>query len=207
MSTRRLPSTFVGRILASAGALALLFQLSAAPASARDEVSKFEKKFVEVVPGKIYRGLQPGDKEDYEYLRKAGIKTHLNLRKYLWWQERSMRKKAEAEGFLYRHAGMPTLWNEPHDPEVEQALSDLNDPALQPIYIHCRLGKDRTGMVVALYRVLYEQWSPCPAWKEWKSFGYLAWNDGLKDYFEKRLRRETNITDFDPHFEVGHCDR
>jgi len=206
MSTRRLP-TSTGRILTSVAALALFFQLGADSVSARDEVSKFERKFVEVVAGKIYRGLQPGDTEDYAYLRKMGIKTSLNLRKYLWWQERSRHKRTEAEGFLYRHAGMPTLWMEPKDPEVEAALGALNDQSLQPIYVHCRLGKDRTGMVVALYRVLQQQWSGCRAWKEWKSFGYLAWNDGLKDYFEKRLRRETTITDFDPKFEVGHCDR
>jgi len=35
----------------------------------------------------------------------------------------------------------------------------------------------------------------------------LPWNDGLKDYFEKRLRKATGITDFDPNFDVGRCDR
>jgi len=155
MNTRGLP-TCIRSIVASSAALVLLLQLSAEPASARDEVSKFEQKFVEVVAGKIYRGIQPGDDEDYEYLRRMGIKTHLNLRKYLWWQERGLHKRAEAAGFLYRHTGMPTLWNEPKDPEVEEALGDLDDPSLQPIYVHCRLGKDRTGMLVALYRVLYQ---------------------------------------------------
>jgi len=206
MNTRGLP-TCTRSIVASSAALVLLLQLSAEPASARDEVSKFEQKFVEVVAGKIYRGIQPGDDEDYEYLRRMGIKTHLNLRKYLWWQERGLHKRAESEGFLYRHTGMPTLWNEPKDPEVEEALGDLDDPSLQPIYVHCRLGKDRTGMLVALYRVLYQKWNGCSAWKEWKSFGYLPWNDGLKDYFEKRLRKATGITDFDPNFDVGRCDR
>ena len=82
MNTRGLP-TCTRSIVASSAALVLLLQLSAEPASARDEVSKFEQKFVEVVAGKIYRGIQPGDDEDYEYLRRMGIKTHLNLRKYL----------------------------------------------------------------------------------------------------------------------------
>ena len=206
MSTRTLPA-LTRKALASSAALVLLLQLSTDSASARDHVSKFQRKFVEVVAGKIYRGVQPGDEEDYQYLREMGIKTELNLRKYLWWQEHSLHKKAEAQGFLYRHAGMPTLWSEPKDPEVEAALGEMNDPALQPIYVFCRLGKDRTGMVVALYRVLYQQWSGCRAYKEWKSFGFKEWNDGLKDYFEKRLRKETTITDFDPNFAVGHCER
>jgi protein tyrosine/serine phosphatase len=206
MNTRRFP-TFTGRVAASGAVLTLLFQLSAVPASARNDVSKFERKFVEVVPGKIYRGIQPGDEEDYVYLRRLGIKTQLNLRKYLGWQERGLHKKAEAEGFFYLHTGMPTLWNEPKDPEVEEALGSLNDPSLQPIYVHCRLGKDRTGLIIALYRVLYQQWTACTAWKEWRSFGYLPWNNGLKDYFEKRLRKETRIAGYDPDFDVGRCSR
>jgi protein tyrosine/serine phosphatase len=206
MNTRVIP-TFTGKFAASCAALTLLFQLTAVPAAARDSVSKFERKVGEVVPGKIYRGIQPGDEEDYEYLRKLGIKTHLNLRKYLGWQERDLQKKAVAEGFLYRHSGIPTLWNAPKDPEVEEALGDLNNPSLQPIYVHCRLGKDRTGLIIALYRVLYQQWNACTAWREWKSYGYLPWNSGLKDYFEKRLRKETQIAGYDPDFDVGRCSR
>ena len=206
MNTRRFP-TFTGRVAASSVTLTLLFQLNAVSVSAGDGVSKFERKFVEVVPGKIYRGIQPGDEEDYEYLRKLGIKTQLNLRKYLGWQERGLHKKAEAQGFFYKHTGMPTLWNEPKDPEVEEALGTLNDPSLQPIYVHCRLGKDRTGLIVALYRVLHQQWTGCTAWREWKTLGYLPWNNGLKDYFEKRLRKETQIAGYDPEFDVGRCSR
>ena len=204
MNTKRLPSS-TAKFLASSVALALAVQLSADTASARGSVRKFDRKVVEVAAGKVYRGIQPGDEEDYEHLRKLGIRTQLNLRKYLWWQERSQHRKAEAHGFLYRHAGMPTLWNRPKDREVDEALRELNDPSLQPIYVYCRLGKDRTGFIIALYRVLDQQWTPCAAWKEWKSFGYLAWNVGLKEYFEKRLRKETQIADFDPNFKVGRC--
>jgi hypothetical protein len=195
------------RVLASCAALALVFQLSTETAAARDEVSKFQRKFIEVTVGKIYRGIQPGDEDDYAYLKSQGIRTTLNLRKYLKWQEKGLHKKADAHGFLYRHTGMPTLWMEPKDEDVDEALRDLNDPALQPVYVHCRLGKDRTGMLVALHRVLDEHWTPCAAWKEWKSFGYLPWNDGLKDYFEKRLRNEPLIADYDHGFKVSHCSR
>jgi protein tyrosine/serine phosphatase len=203
MSINRL--SFATRVLASTAAIALVFQLNTEPASARDSVSKFQRKFVEVTAGKIFRGIQPGDEEDYEYLRIQGVRTTLNLRKYLKWQEKNLHEKADAHGFFYRHTGMPTLWNEPKDAEVDEALHDLNDPALQPIYVHCRLGKDRTGLIVALHRVLDEQWTPCDAWKEWKSFGYLPWNDGLKDYFEKRVRTDPQIPARNPLFKVSNC--
>src|SRR5262245_55609122 len=121
MNTSRIP-TFTGRVAASSVALTLLLQLTGVSISARDSVSKFERKVVEVVPGKIYRGTQLGDEEDYQYLRKLGIKTHLNLRKYLGWQEQDVHLKAVTEGFFYRHAGLPTLWNQPKDREIEEAL-------------------------------------------------------------------------------------
>ena len=123
MNTRK-RLTFAGRVLASTAALGLALQLSAASASTHDNVSKFQRKFVEVVAGKIYRGIQPGDEEDFQYLKSQGIRTTLNLRKYLKWQEKGQHKKADAQGFLYRHAAMPTLWMEPKDPEVDQALHD-----------------------------------------------------------------------------------
>src|SRR5262245_65821478 len=106
MNTRRFP-TFTGKVAASCAALTLLLQLTAVPASAGDSVSKFERKFGEVVPGKVYRGIEPGDEEDYDYLRKLGIKTQLNLRKYLWWQEHDMTKKAVAADFRSRLSGLP----------------------------------------------------------------------------------------------------
>jgi hypothetical protein len=61
-------------------------------------------------------------------------------------------------------------------------------------------------MIVALYRVLYEKWDGCDAWKEWKGLGYKPWNSGLRIYYEKRLRTETNRPNFDPKFSVSRCD-
>lgn len=202
MVAKRFPRLTAG-VMAVNVVLALAVQLSASASSS--DLSGFEKKFVEVVAGKIYRGIQPGDEDDYQYLKQKGIRTQLNLRRYLKWQEADLRERADVEGFLYRHAGMPTMWSEPEDPEVTEALTYLGDESLQPIYIHCRLGKDRTGLIVALYRVLHQNWDACAAWKEWTSFGYKPWNSGLRIYYEKRLRKETQIPNFSPDFDVDRC--
>ena len=194
-----------GRVFMCAAALTVAVQLGPEPRAASGGVSSFEKKFIEVIAGKVYSGIQPGNDRDYAFLKSRGIKTLLNLRKYLFWSERTMHERATAHGFLYRHAGMPTLWTRPKDPEVEEALSALADAELQPIYVHCRLGKDRTGMIVALYRVLYQKWDACDAWKEWKSLGYKPWNSGLRKYYEQRLRTETDRTSFNPQFSVSQC--
>ena len=204
MITSRFPR-FTRELLASCAVLTLALQLGAESTSARETVSNFEKKFVEVVAGKIYRGIQPGGDDDYAYLANRGIRTQINLRKYLGWQERDMHEESETHGFFYRHAAMPTMWMTPTDPEVAEALGYINDPSLQPVYVHCRLGKDRTGMIFALYRVIYQHWDACTAWKEWESFGYKPWNSGLRQYYERRLRRETHIPNYDPDFKVSRC--
>lgn len=42
----------------------------------------------------------------------------------------------------------------------------------QPIFIHCAHGNDRTGLVVALYRILYENVSPTDAYEEMHNLGH-----------------------------------
>ncbi|MGZ3721881.1 MAG: phosphatase domain-containing putative toxin [Bdellovibrionales bacterium] len=49
-----------------------------------------------------------------------------------------------------------------------------------PLYIHCEHGKDRTGLIVALYRIRYEGWSTDLAYKEWQDLGHSGFGN---DYF------------------------
>lgn len=50
----------------------------------------------------------------------------------------------------------------------------------KPILVHCQHGEDRTGLVVAAYRVKYNDISVEDAWKEALKFGYRNWlNFGL----------------------------
>jgi protein tyrosine/serine phosphatase len=42
----------------------------------------------------------------------------------------------------------------------------------QPVYIHCEHGADRTGLLIALYRVYYENWDPQLAYAEWVKYGH-----------------------------------
>ena len=41
--------------------------------------------------------------------------------------------------------------------QVDKALAILSDPAKRPILVHCKHGEDRTGVVVAAYRVEIEK--------------------------------------------------
>jgi protein tyrosine/serine phosphatase len=64
--------------------------------------------------------------------------------------------------------------------EVEKTL-DLIQAAEKPLLVHCEYGEDRTGLVIAAFRVRFCSWSKESAWSETKDFGYRGWpfNHGL----------------------------
>lgn len=101
-----------------------------------------------VAPG-IYRSGQP-TKEGFAELEKNGLKSVLNLRSY-------NSDDDEAEGTslnLYR-----IKMNAGHikDDDVIEALKILKDSP-KPLLIHCWHGSDRTGTIVAMYRIIFEDW-------------------------------------------------
>ena len=62
----------------------------------------------------------------------------------------------------------------------------MSDPLNQPVYVHCALGQDRTGVVVAAYRMDVDGWSFEDAEKEMQSFGFndtwIHLKKSLKNY-------------------------
>lgn len=74
----------------------------------------------------------------------------------------------------------------PKNRQVAVALSILKrEPA--PIYIHCRHGHERTGFVIAAYRMQVCGWTFADAYKEWKDMGChwlwrLFWKKELRKY-------------------------
>jgi len=59
-----------------------------------------------------------------------------------------------------------------HDDLVLHALRIMADPANRPLLIHCQHGADRTGAMVALYRVVVQGWSKADAIREMNKGGY-----------------------------------
>jgi protein tyrosine/serine phosphatase len=133
-----------------------------------------------VAPG-IYRGPAPAAAEDYRQLKSLGINTLLDVRKFRRRQFEEERRCAHAHGMHYKN--IPLAYHPQLDGSAERVFGALTDPRLHPIYIHCELGRDRTGLIIGLYRVRCEGWSMTSAYAEMKRFGFRSFFRGLERYF------------------------
>jgi len=119
----------------------------------------------EVAPG-LYRGGQPSA-DGVAWLKSIGVKTVLNLRHY---HGDSEKQAVESVGLRYERIAM-TSRDQPTPEQVARFLAIVRDPALRPVYVHCEHGVDRTGAMMAVYRMEDEGWSNADAYAEMESFG------------------------------------
>lgn len=132
----------------------------------------------------IYRGGQP-TVEGLKSLAKLGVKTVIDLRAS---EQLDEKKQVEALGMKYLHFSMPAL-SAPPDERVAEVLKVLEDPTAStnwPVFIHCMRGKDRTGLIVACYRIKHQGWDNQKALEEAKQHGLsrLEWRmqQYIRDY-------------------------
>jgi tyrosine-protein phosphatase SIW14 len=73
-------------------------------------------------------------------------------------------------------------------PEREDVLAFLKvvaDPHNQPVFVHCQHGADRTGMMVAAYRIIDQNWSDDDALKELPAFHFHPVFGEMKELLKK----------------------
>lgn len=117
-----------------------------------------------VAPG-VYRGAQPG-KSGYATLKAMGVKTVIDLRT-------TASEKSEVEAAGMKAVAIPMeMSRDGLKEKVDRVVALMADPANQPVYVHCRHGQDRTGIVVAAFRMKEQGWSLEDAEAEMQSFGF-----------------------------------
>jgi protein tyrosine/serine phosphatase len=118
----------------------------------------------------VYRGAQPTP-EGFNYLSQLGVKVVLDLREQ---RERSASEErlVTAAGMRYVSVPMSGL-TPPTQAETDKILALLEDPAAGPVFVHWKRGADRTGAVIAAYRIDHEKWDNAKALKE-------AMTDGMR---------------------------
>ena len=58
------------------------------------------------------------------------------------------------------------------DEDVVKFLRIVSTPSMQPVLVHCKHGADRTGMMIAIYRITHDGWSKQKAIDEMIEGGY-----------------------------------
>ena len=141
----------------------------------------------------LFRGAQPSA-EGMRALERMGVRTVVNLRVTGSDREELLGTRLEHEHISFKP------WH-PEDKDVAAFLRIVTDPARRPVFVHCRHGADRTGMMVAIYRRVVQGWSAEDALAEMTEggFGFHPVWDDLLDYVREldgaRWRRELGLPD------------
>jgi len=125
-------------------------------------------KFIEVTPH-LYRGGQPTE-DGFQSLARMGIDIVIDLR-----GSRS-RERDLVTKLGMRYEAMPWHCPRPKDQVFARFLLLLRSNPTRKVFIHCRLGDDRTGMMIAAYRMAEQGWTAQQAMREMKSLGFAPWH-------------------------------
>jgi protein tyrosine phosphatase (PTP) superfamily phosphohydrolase (DUF442 family) len=136
----------------------------------------------------LYRSAQP-TLQGFKNLGQLGIQTVVNLR-----GGDDDGRAAQELGFRFESVPLSAAYVR-HDSNI-QVLRLLGQAERRPILVHCQHGADRTGMICALYRMVYQGWDRAKAIEEMRKGGYgfhAIWY-GLVDYLDRvdveALRRD-----------------
>ena len=130
----------------------------------------------------LYRGGQPS-RQGFESLAKLGVKTVVDLR-IPEGQSHWEKKTVEALGMHYihipLHGGVTPTQN-----DIDRTFAILLDSAQWPVFVHCREGKDRTGMIIACYRISHDGWTNIRALAEAKSYAFREIKPAMENYIKQ----------------------
>ncbi len=126
----------------------------------------------------LYRGSQPSLNELSE-LKKLGITTVIDLRAESPQTAEQERIRVEALGLRFQRIPIGGFSN-PKDSDLIDFFQVVRDSPSQTVFVHCEFGKDRTGVMIAAYRIAFENWSSNQALSEMMQFGFnSAWHPSM----------------------------
>jgi len=161
------------KLMVAVLSVALLGGCDPRKGSARNALANFGK-----VNDALYRGAQP-DLDAMRQLNALGVRSVINLRMPddVWAGEAAA---AAAGAMTYTNIPLPSL-AAPTDEQITRVLAAIL--ALpKPVFVHCQFGCDRTGMVIACYRIQQDRWGNAEALKEAEAYGLSPFEVGKRAY-------------------------
>jgi tyrosine-protein phosphatase SIW14 len=117
----------------------------------------------------LYRGAQPLP-GGYDELQRMGISIVIDLNNR-GNESRDERRAVESRGM--RYVSIPTSsYSGPTLDQIAEFLSLLRDSPARKIFVHCKYGADRSGVMIAAFRMTQEHWTPDQAMAEMLSFHF-----------------------------------
>jgi tyrosine-protein phosphatase SIW14 len=130
----------------------------------------------------LFRGAEP-DQRCLGHLAALGVRTVVNLRDE---KDASEDEKEVVLALGMRYANMPMSgFDRPSATDVKRVLAFIGASGNQPVFLHCKRGRDRTGVVVAAYRVTNDGWAAEKALVEAEDFGLAWWQFRMRRFIRE----------------------
>jgi len=137
------------------------------------------------VDARLYRGAQPSA-EGFRYLAQLGVKVVVDLRGP-GRRSRAEERTVTAAGMRYVHVPMSGI-APPSEAAMASVLGVVEDGTAGVVFVHCRRGADRTGTVVAVYRIDHDRWDSARALREARLHGMGFFQVARRRYI-RRFRK------------------
>ena len=142
----------------------------------------------------LYRGAQPTS-EGLRSLAARGVQVVVRLS---LGEEGGATEAADVRALGMEPVTLPwSVEGEPDRDEVRLFLQVVGDPRHRIVFVHCKRGADRTGVMIAMSRIAFDGWTPERAMQEMRGFHYhdlFHWHlRALVQAFPERLRLDSAL--------------
>jgi tyrosine-protein phosphatase SIW14 len=166
----KLVHTSVLAVAVSLSAFAVPVSAQPGITAAAVDVSKIRIDNFGRIDANYFRGGQP-EGRDYADLAALGVKTIVNLTS----DDAQANEQSSARGAGLKYFQIPmTTHTAPTDAQLAEFFRIVNDPANQPVYVHCVGGRHRTGVMTAAYRMAEDGWTADQAFREMNQYKFGA---------------------------------
>jgi protein tyrosine/serine phosphatase len=167
------------------------------PAYCANNLASPIANFCEVQPKVLWRGAKP-DKYASAWLINSGVKTIINL-ELLYDDIDTLHDAKVNNAGLYqldyfRVKTWEPLYAFAHDAADDDVIHFLAiaKQAKQPIYVHCRAGENRTGVMIAAYKIILQNQEITAVVNEMQSYKGF-WSEATTQYITELAQRRDDI--------------